>query len=149
MRRTLFALTILSLTFATIGQADKKDKAKGHDKDKSGAAEHHGSSVAVAVDIFIGGDREIIREYVDHYPGGGLPPGLAKRGGNLPPGLEKQLRKKGKLPPGLRKKLTAFPPELEARLCPLQPNLKRGFVEGRAVIFSDKTSVVLDVFIPF
>jgi len=90
-----------------------------------------------------------MREYVAHYPGGGLPPGLAKRGGNLPPGLEKQLRKKGTLPPGLRKKLTALPPELEARLCPLKADLERGFIEGRAIIFNDRTSVVLDVFIPF
>lgn len=37
--------------------------------------------------------------------GGGLPPGLAKRGGNLPPGLQKHLERTGHLPPGLEKKL--------------------------------------------
>jgi hypothetical protein len=149
MLRTLLAITALGLCLGTNVAADQKGKAKGHDKHDGPAAERHGASTAIAVDIFVGGDREIIRGYVTDYPDGGLPPGLAKRDGELPPGLAKQLRKKGTLPPGLRKKLTPFPAALEARLPPLQPDLQRGFVEGRAVIYNSKTSVVLDVFIPF
>jgi hypothetical protein len=79
------------------------------------------------------------------YPQGGLPPGLAKRDGDLPPGLQKQLRKKGHLPPGLQKKVTALPLNLEGRLHPLEPGLKRGFLGGRAVIYNEKTAVVLDI----
>jgi hypothetical protein len=145
----LLVLTAVALSFGTAAVASPKDKGRGHDQENHSAVEARRSSTVVAVDIFIGGDREIIRKYVAHYPGGGLPPGLAKRGGKLPPGLSKQLRRKGTLPPGLRKKLAPFPPELEARLCPLRPDLRRSFIEGRAVIYNEKTSVVLDVFIPF
>jgi hypothetical protein len=135
------AVLTVALTPVCFG-ADKdgnKGKAKG-----AGADKH--DSTQVAVNIFVGGDREIIREYVARYPQGGLPPGLAKRDGDLPPGLEKHLRKKGQLPPGLQKKVTALPLDLEGRLHPLEPGLKRGFLEGRAVIYNRKTAVVLDIF---
>ena len=102
----------------------------------------------VGVDIFIGKDREVIRQYF-HDHAGSLPPGLAKRGGDLPPGLAKQLRPKGHLPPGLEKKVAVFPVELERRLPPLKEGLVRGVIEGRAVIFNAKTSVILDVFAVF
>ncbi len=104
--------------------------------------------VHVGVDIFLGKDREIIRQYF-HDHAGSLPPGLAKRGGNLPPGLAKQLRRKGHLPPGLEKKVAVFPVELERRLPPLKAGLVRGVIEGRAVIFNAKTSVILDIFAVF
>jgi hypothetical protein len=74
---------------------------------------------------------------------------LAKRGGNLPPGLEKQLRRKGHLPPGLAKKLVPFPVEVERRLPPLKSGLVRGLIQGRAVIYNLKTSLILDVFAVF
>jgi hypothetical protein len=48
----------------------------------------------------------------------------------------------------LEKKLYYFPPELEVRLSPLEPGLRRAFIGGHAVILNSKTSVVLDVFIP-
>ena len=147
MPRSLLALITLCLFCLAPAVADQKGKGKGHDKKHSSSAESR--SALVAVDIFVGEDCDIVREYVTHYPGGGLPPGLAKRGGDLPPGLRKHLRRTGTLPPGLRKKLAPFPSELEARLRPLRPDLKRAFIEGRAVIYNEKTSVVLDVFIPF
>jgi len=90
----------------------------------------------------------MIRQYF-HDHAGSLPPGLAKRGGNLPPGLAKQLRRKGHLPPGLEKKVAVFPFDLERRLSPLKAGLVRGVIEGRAVIFNSKTSVILDVFTAF
>ncbi|NWG14330.1 MAG: hypothetical protein HXY20_12440 [Acidobacteria bacterium] len=103
-----------------------------------------GTSTSIAVDIFVGNDRDAIRKYYAVHPGK-LPPGLAKRGGKLPPGLEKQLRRKGHLPPGLDKRIVAFPVELERRLARLKPGLARGVIEGRAVIYNPRTSVVMDV----
>jgi len=105
-----------------------------------------GIEAQVAVDVFIGQDREHIRRYYAGNPGN-LPPGLAKRGGALPPGLEKQWLRKGHLPPGLDKRITAFPLELERRLAPLRPGLLRGVIEGQAVIYDPKASVILDVFV--
>jgi hypothetical protein len=134
------AVLAVALTPVCFGAGKDGNKGKGK---RAGAAEH--DSTRVAVNIFVGGDREIIREYVAKYPQGELPPGLAKRGGDLPPGLEKHLRKKGHLPPGLQKKVTALPLDLEGRLHPLEPGLRRGFLEGRAVIYNRKTAVVLDV----
>ena len=94
------AVAVLAVALTPVCFGAGKDGNKGRGKG-AGAAEH--DSTRVAVNIFVGGDREIIREYVAKYPQGELPPGLAKRGGDLPPGLEKHLRKKGHLPPGLQK----------------------------------------------
>ena len=136
------AVAVLAVALAPVCFGAGKDGNK--DKGKEARAGKH-DSTRVAVSIFVGGDREIIREYVAKYPQGELPPGLAKRGGDLPPGLEKHLRKKGHLPPGLQKKVTALPLDLEGRLHPLEPGLRRGFLEGRAVIYNQKTALVLDV----
>jgi len=119
-------------------------QGKGNSKGKSSQQ----GKAQVEVGIFIGQGRDVIRKYVSKLPSDDLPPGLAKRGGSLPPGLAKQLRKKGKLPPGLQKRLHTFPAELEKRLPPLAPGLKRGFIEGRAVIYNEKTFLVLDIFLP-
>lgn len=105
--------------------------------------------VQAGVSIFSEGDREIIGRYVRGIPDQDLPPGLARRGGKLPPGLEKQLRRKGTLPPGLQKRLTPFPVALEQQLPPLAPDLRRVFIEGRAIIFNSKTGLVLDVLVQF
>ena len=105
-----------------------------------------GRSVQIAVDLFIGPDRDAIRQHYANLAGS-LPPGLAKRQGMLPPGLEKQLQRKGHLPPGLQKRLAPFPADLEERLAPLRPGLIRGTIGGRAVIVDGKTSVILDVLI--
>lgn len=138
MFRTFATTACLLLLILPLGADNGKSKAKGH---------HKGNSVRANVEIFIPGDRRMIREYI-HVHHGGLPPGLAKRHGNLPPGLEKQLRRKGHLPPGLEKRIYYFPPELECQLAPLSPGLRRGFIAGRAVIVNSRTSVVVDVFIP-
>jgi hypothetical protein len=102
----------------------------------------------VAVEVFLGRDRNVIRDYYRLRPGE-LPPGLAKRGGNLPPGLQKQLRRKGHLPPGLDREIIVFPVELERQLPPLKAGLVRGIIGGRAVIYNPRTSVILDVFTVF
>ena len=127
---------LLSMPLAVSLLAKDKGKAKGE-----------GSGLNVAVDIFIGSDRRIIREWVRDQPRNSLPPGLAKRE-SLPPGLQKQLAKKGKLPPGLEKRSTPFPEDLSRRLPPLREGLERAFIHGRAVILNRNTQVVLDVFLP-
>lgn len=143
-RKVALALTSVALLLVTSSIA-----ASGQ-KEKSGvpSSANRATSVStgIAVDIFIGKDRDAIRHYYSVRPGN-LPPGLAKRGGDLPPGLEKQLRRKGHLPPGLDKRIVALPVELERQLAPLKPGLVRGVIEGRAVIYNPKTSVVLDVLV--
>jgi hypothetical protein len=134
----IFAVSLLMI--ATLG-AQGKGKGQGKGQDK-------GASPVRSGDTF-SGDRRVVTEYFRALPPSNLPPGLAKRGGSLPPGLEKQLQRNGTLPPGLAKRVEPFPPELERRLPPLAPELRRGLVEGRVVIFNTRTSVILDVFLPF
>ena len=75
--------------FLALAAPQGKGRAKGQQK---GSAADSG-----AVELrFRSQDVRVILDY--YRPGGGLPPGLAKRG-DLPPGLEKQLRRKGTLPP--------------------------------------------------
>ena len=139
------SLTCSFLILLTVPLASSaRDKSKGvqHADHSSGVDAH------VAVDVFVGRDREVVRRYYSGHPGN-LPPGLAKRGGDLPPGLEKQLQRKGHLPPGLDKRVVAFPVELERQLPPLKSGLMRGVIEGRAVIYNPKTSVILDVCLLF
>ena len=123
--------------------------ASGLRAGKPGPLGRNGAAVDVKVRVFNTHDRQVIKRYVAELPPAKLPPGLAKRGGALPPGLEKHLRKKGKLPPGLQKRFHVFPADLERRLRPLAPDLRRGFIEGRVIIYNQKTSVVLDIFFPF
>ena len=141
-KAAVFAICALLLSSDPMALSAPKDK-EGQFVNKATDMD-----VSVGVDIFIGKDREIIRQYF-HNHAGSLPPGLAKRRGNLPPGLAKQLRRKGHLPPGLEERVTVFPVELERRLPPLKEGLVRGVIEGRAVIFNAKTSVILDVFALF
>jgi hypothetical protein len=135
-----FCGLLLSLAPAAFSKSASKDN--NHSKSDHKAVD---PDVRIDVDIFIGNDRDSIRRYF-HRNAGSLPPGLAKRDGDLPPGLKKQLRRKGHLPPGLEKKITVFPVELERSLPPLKPGLVRGVIEGRAVIFNEKTSLILDIF---
>ena len=134
-RRTFYLLPLW--TGALVAQGKKKDKEKRGD----------GDAANVAVDIFIGNDKRIIRDWIRDEPRSSLPPGLARRE-SLPPGLQKQLARKGKLPPGLEKRLTPFPADLNRRLPPLREGLERVFVHGRAMIWNRNTQVILDVFVP-
>jgi hypothetical protein len=135
-----FCILVLSPCPAALSKSEPgagRGDSKSHEKKEK-------NSPRVTVDVFVGHDRDVIREYF-HRHEGNLPPGLAKRNGNLPPGLKKQLQRKGHLPPGLEKTVTPLPVELENRLYPLKPGLVRGVIEGRAVIFNGKTSVILDI----
>ncbi len=133
MRRMgIWALAAL-LAAAPAGAVPGKDKHR------------RAAGTVVAVSIFTGPDVEMIRAYWRGGPSG-LPPGLAKRS-SLPPGLAKQLRRNGRLPPGLEKRLVYFPPELDVRLAPLDPGLRRCFLDGRALIINPKTRMIVDVLV--
>ena len=141
----MLTLILCAALLSSVPLSFSKSASQNNNKHLKPHKKTDGSDVHVGVDIYIGNDRDSIRQYFfDHA--GSLPPGLAKRGSDLPPGLQKQLRRKGQLPPGLAKKVVAFPVELERRLPPLKPGLVRGVIEGRAVIFNAKTSVILDIF---
>jgi hypothetical protein len=144
--RKVAILAICAVILSSMSLAISAPKDKG--KNSQNVKKTTDVDVHVGVDIFMGKDREIIQQYF-HNHAESLPPGLAKRGGNLPPGLAKQLRRKGHLPPGLEKKVAAFPVELERRLPPLKAGLVRGVIEGRAVIYNPKASVILDIFAVF
>jgi hypothetical protein len=125
------------------GKGNGNGKGKGREAHESHQVQQR-TQVVVAVRHFRPDDRVVI---VDYYRGrpGGLPPGLAKRGGDLPPGLEKQLRRNGRLPPGLEKKLVYFPAELEMRLPPCPPDVRRGFIGGFAIAWNSRTGTIVDI----
>ena len=67
----------------------------------------------------------------------------------LPPGLQKKLARTGQLPPGWQKKFEPFPADIERRLVVLPAGYRRGVVDGHAVIFDDRTHVLVDVAVLF
>jgi hypothetical protein len=143
---SILALCLLmSIAMALPVPKGGNGKGKGKEKKHQEQAPAAVVDTSVAVSVFVGGDRDLIRHHFTTNRGS-LPPGLAKRGGDLPPGLEKQLIRNGHLPPGLEKKLYPFPVELERRLPPLRPGLTRGIIGGSAVILDSKTKVILDIF---
>jgi hypothetical protein len=133
--RKVAILAICAVILSSMSLAISAPKDKG--KNSQNVKKTTDVDVHVGVDIFMGKDREIIQQYFHNHAG------------SLPPGLAKQLRRKGHLPPGLEKKVAAFPVELERRLPPLKAGLVRGVIEGRAVIYNPKASVILDIFAVF
>jgi hypothetical protein len=107
--------------------------APGYAEPKHGHGKGRGHEDEVAVSEFAAADRSAIASYY--------------RGRGLPPGLEKQLRRNGTLPPGLQKKLAPFPAEVETRLPPCPPEVRRGMVGGVAVMYNSRTGLVLDAFV--
>ncbi len=132
-RRIVIALPFTP--FLALAAPQGKGRAKGQQKGS-------GASSGTVELRFRSQDVPVILDY--YRPGGGLPPGLAKRG-DLPPGLEKQLRRKGTLPPGLQKKLVPFPADLEARLPPLPVGYHRTRLGAWALLIQDATNVIFDV----
>ncbi len=143
-RRWILIAACAALTPPWAAAKQGPEKGKGGSKKQDPASEQS----SVEVHVFLGQERELIRAYCAERKGN-LPPGLAKRGGNLPPGLEKQLRKNGRLPPGLEKRMAPFPDELAQRLSEVDPSLRRGFFEGRAILYHPKTRVIFDLFVAF
>lgn len=117
MRRLILILICVLLAAVPL-RAKQKGKGKGE------------SRVAVRFRV------EDVREIKRYYKG---------RPSGLPPGLQKKLRREGRLPPGWEKKMAPFPVELERRLPPLGPGLRRGLFEAQAVIYDERTGVILDV----
>jgi hypothetical protein len=145
VRPSTFApIAALLLTMHASGAYQGRGKGKGHERHDTDSS----TGISASFDRW-DEQRRIIAGYYRGVPTSNLPPGLAKRGGPLPPGLEKQLRRNGTLPPGLAKRVEPLPPELERQLPPLPPDTRRGFIEGRVVVFNTRTSLVLDAFVPF
>lgn len=117
MRRFVLILVCALMVTASLG-AKQKGKGKGK----------HSAYVRFRV--------EDVRE-IEHYYG--------SRSSGLPPGLEKKLRRDGRLPPGWEKKMVRFPVDLERRLPPLGPGLCRGLFGAQAVIYDERTRVIVDV----
>ena len=116
----LILCTLLSLSFS-LAVPKGNGKAKGSDKGQQPQADNPGErrikeegkeaheiakgkdkDSRAAVNIFVQGDRDLIKRHFSANRGN-LPPGLAKRGDDLPPGLEKQLQRNGHLRPVSRK----------------------------------------------
>lgn len=141
----IFMLSFFTMLLCSASLSFSKSSSKNSRQNQQSSYKASEDDIRVGAEIFFGNDRESIRRYF-HNHAGTLPPGLAKRDGDLPPGLQKQLQRNGQLPPGLAKKVSAFPVELERGLPPLKPGLMRGVIEGRAVIYNAKTSIILDIF---
>ena len=138
--KRLLCIAMTSLLIPAAGNAEgQKDTHKGgkhaaHGAPRTDVVRESGVSLHVS---FSTADVKIIRE---HY---------AARYRNLPPGLRKKVARGGQLPPGWQKKYEPFPAALEQRLPRLAPEYHRGVVDGHAVIYNSKTSVVIDVAVLF
>src|SRR5687767_4763386 len=132
-------MTATSLVAGPPGKNGKGGQSKGgQSKGGHGAPAQTVVHTSTHVDFhFSTGHVHTIREY------------YAPRYRNLPPGLQKKYARTGQLPPGWQKKLEAFPVELDRRLVTLPAGYRRGVVDGHAVIFDDRTNVLIDVAVLF
>ena len=87
--------------------------------------------------VFSTEDVRVIREY------------YAPRYRSLPPGLQKKYARTGQLPPGWQKKMQPLDPVVERRLVALPAGYRRGIVDGRAVIYDERTHVMIDMAVVF
>ena len=130
MKPVLYA-TIAMVLVTGVAQAANAQRGK----------KHRGREVATReVSItatFSSGDLRVIREY------------YAPRYRNLPPGLRKKYARTGQLPPGWQKKLEPMPVAVERELVVLPAGYRRGVIDGHAVIFDERTHVIVDVAVLF
>ena len=138
MKRLVGAILVGLLLGGTVaegsqGKSKKNGKAEPASYDKSAKPE---SSVSLHL-VFGRADVVILR---DHY---------SPRYRNLPPGLYKKIARGGQLPPGWRKKFETFPADVDRRLAPLPAGYGRGVIDGHAVIYNSRTSVIVDVAVLF
>jgi hypothetical protein len=139
MKRLIGAILVGILLGGTVASGSglqgrgKKHGAADHAKHDKKQSDSH-----VSLHLVFGkADVVILR---DHY---------SPRYTNLPPGLQKKVARGGPLPPGWRKKFEPFPASLERRLPPLPAGYGRGVIDGHAVIYNSRTSVIVDVAVLF
>ena len=126
MRRTIL-LTITSLLCAgVVLGADRQGKGKGN--------KHHDEAAAaptVQASVSWGAhDIEVVRNY------------YAPKYRNLPPGLQKKYARTGQLPPGWQKKMEPLPVAVERECAPLPSGYKRGVIDGHAVIYTPRGTII-------
>jgi hypothetical protein len=135
--KRITGFTLIGVCLAgTIVAAESSGQGRGrkHGHERGSADARTRADVQVA---FVSGDVVIIR---DHY---------APRYRNLPPGLQKKVARGGQLPPGWQKKLEPFPVAIERRLTPLPSVYRRGVIDGHAVIYDSRSSVIVDLAVLF
>ena len=123
----LLTIVIAAPTFAAAASRP------GNDKHSNKHSENHAVERRVEVSYLPAQDVRIIREYYE------------PRYRSLPPGLAKKYYRTGHLPPGWEKKMEPLPVEVERRLIVLPTEYRRGFIEGRVVVYSPRTQVIVDV----
>ena len=128
MKRLL--LSVVLMLAASVVVVDAQRHAQG------GHASGSQLSGSVHV-VFSTEDVRVIREY------------YAPRYRSLPPGLQKKYARTGQLPPGWQKKMQPLDPVVERRLVALPAGYSRGIVDGRAVIYDDRTHVMVDMAVVF
>ena len=133
MKRAAGALVAAMLMAGVVvesqGRGNRSDAVN-----RAGGVERVSASIQV---VFGRQETQIIREY------------YAPRYRNLPPGLQKKLARTGQLPPGWQKRFEPFPVAIERQLVALPAGYRRGVVDGHAVIFDDRTHVMVDVAVLF
>jgi hypothetical protein len=128
MKRLL--LSVVLMLAASVVVVD----AQGHVQRGHASGSQLSGSVHV---VFSTEDVRVIREY------------YAPRYRSLPPGLQKKYARTGQLPPGWQKKMQPLDPVVERRLVALPAGYSRGIVDGRAVIYDDRTHVMVDMAVVF
>jgi hypothetical protein len=133
MKRVLCALAVGLLLTGAVVESQGRGK-RSEPVDRVSSTDRVSGSIEI---VFGRQDAQIIREY------------YAPRYRNLPPGLQKKLARTGQLPPGWQKRFEPFPVAVERRLVGLPAGIRRGVIDGHAVIFDDRTHVMLDVAVLF
>jgi hypothetical protein len=136
MKRMIFVLALTLAAAATVTAGQKPGNGKPPKDAKHGKAAGNSAPVSATVH-FSTGDAGVLHTY------------YGPRYKSLPPGLQKKLARGGQLPPGWQKKMQPFPIDLERRLAPLPTNYGRGVIDGNAVIYDQRSHVVIDVTILF
>ncbi len=128
------AAGLLALALTPVGApAQGNSKGKGQ-----GQGQTQGRGAKAVAPQFREADRGVLADYYAKGRGRG-------RSGSLPPGLAKQLQRNGTLPPGLDKQIVAFPREIELRLPPCPPEVRRGIIGNVAVMWNSRTGLIVDV----
>jgi len=138
MKRTI-AFTITALLFSgPVLAADRQGNGRKHKGSENAAEARHenGDSHAAGGVSWGTHDIEVVRRY------------YAPKRRDLPPGLEKKYARTGQLPPGWQKKMQPLPASVERECAPLPSGYRRGVIEGHAVIYNSRGTII-DVAVVF